>query len=899
MLAFSERRLAPSAGDGDPRAESGDFFQLAAVPAAQVDAITRKFLAANRRFAQLVGYSEAELRAMTIVDLALPEERDQTLEALDEAARGERDESTLERQLRRKDGTLRWVSLDTTLLRDAGGNALRMLAIAHDISAAKRAEAALRESERQLNVVLDTAPVSILYLDRAMRIKFANRAYLQRLRKTAGEVIGHDISEVKGESNFSRVEPYMHRALAGEEVHCEISVRYPELGRRELQMRFSPEFAADGSVQGIVAAILDITERKLAEASARANEQRLSAIFAGVAAGLCELSLDGTFEHLNDELCRMLGRSRETLLGTNILAVTHPEDAIATLRAIGEVMEVGGRGWLDKRHLREDGQELWTNVRLTRLDDEHGRPRGILVVIVDLSLRREAGRALLESEAKFRTLADASPAIIWFVDDRGETRYVNRRYLEFFGKTEADIFVAGWAPSVHPEDAPEYTAAMLGAVHERRPFSCRARVRRHDDEWRWIESQALPHFGEDGRYLGHVGHSLDITETLEATAALRRSEERLRRATEIETVGIAFFDISGRITETNEAFLALTGYTRDDIAVGVVRWDQMTPPEWLTRTARAMDELAALGRTIPYEKQYLRKDGSRWWGLSAATRLSPDEGVEFVIDITERKLAENKLHGYHEELEARVLHRTAELDHVNGALRDEILERTNAEKSRQDMLRQLVTVQEDERRRISRELHDQVGQDITALMLGLKALDWRDRNPPPRDTLQKLQTLTERIGKQIHDLALEIRPTALDDLGLLRTLSNYVDEWSKRTGIEVDFHSGGWRAQRLPPAVETTFYRIVCEALNNVVKHAAATCVSLIIERRGDEAVAIIEDDGKGFDPDQIRTGGQRLGIVGMRERATLAGGDLNIESSPEGGTTLFVRIPVPPALPK
>jgi PAS domain S-box-containing protein len=135
----------------------------------------------------------------------------------------------------------------------------------------------------------------------------------------------------------------------------------------------------------------------------------------------------------------------------------------------------------------------------------------------------------------------------------------------------------------------------------------------------------------------------DVTGRALAEERLRASEERFRRALGIETVGVIFFDLEGRITEANDAFLAMGGYDRGDVAAGRLRWDALTPPEWMPASRRALEELEATGRTTPYEKEYFRKDGSRWWGLFAATRLGEDEAVEFVLDVTERRRAEERL----------------------------------------------------------------------------------------------------------------------------------------------------------------------------------------------------------------------------------------------------------------
>jgi signal transduction histidine kinase len=270
-----------------------------------------------------------------------------------------------------------------------------------------------------------------------------------------------------------------------------------------------------------------------------------------------------------------------------------------------------------------------------------------------------------------------------------------------------------------------------------------------------------------------------------------------------------------------------------------------------------------------------------------------------VRDVTDRKRAEDALRKAHTGLETRVKERTAELAHTNESLTAEIARRERAEAERRDLQRRLTTAQEDERRRIARELHDQLGQHLTGLGLGLKVV--KDATPHPSpvwDRLHELQALTDRIGREVHQLALQLRPTALDDFGLEAALANYADEWGARSGIEVDFHATGLDAGRLPAATETALYRVILEALTNVLKHARAKRVSVVLQAAPRQVVAVVEDDGCGFDPEAGPVAGaeQRLGILGMRERVALLGGELTIDSGLGRGTTVIARIPLAPA---
>lgn len=239
-----------------------------------------------------------------------------------------------------------------------------------------------------------------------------------------------------------------------------------------------------------------------------------------------------------------------------------------------------------------------------------------------------------------------------------------------------------------------------------------------------------------------------------------------------------------------------------------------------------------------------------------------------------------------------------ELVQVNKALKAEIIQRQQAEMARLQVLRRLVEAQEAERGCVARELHDEFGQKLAALSIGLKRLgEELPARSPLQSRLPTLLNLVDDALRGVHRLVWELRPPALDDLGLANALRRYSAEWSKLSGISVDFHSHSRAARNLPSQIETTLYRVAQEALTNVFKHAQAGRVSVILEGKRNHVGLIVEDDGRGFQVERAWKNGADLqghaGLIDMRERATLAGGTINIESRPGSGTTVFVRIPL------
>lgn len=236
---------------------------------------------------------------------------------------------------------------------------------------------------------------------------------------------------------------------------------------------------------------------------------------------------------------------------------------------------------------------------------------------------------------------------------------------------------------------------------------------------------------------------------------------------------------------------------------------------------------------------------------------------------------------------------TASLEQYNLERDTMLKELQDTEIARKQVLEKLISVQEDERKRISRELHDETSQSLTSVMVGLRLLESHSVNEDSKRSLCEMREVVAKTLIEIRNMARQLRPSVLDDLGLLPAIQRYIAEYPRRFGLDIDLHVRGSMDQRLNPQIEIAVYRIIQEALTNIARHAKAENACVIMEHRQGQLLVVIEDDGIGFNTQEFENKESGLGIFGMKERAALVGGSLVIETKPGSGTSLFLKIPL------
>jgi len=397
------------------------------------------------------------------------------------------------------------------------------------------------------------------------------------------------------------------------------------------------------------------------------------------------------------------------------------------------------------------------------------------------------------------------------------------------------------------------------------------------DDRRSYLMRMLPYRTLEDRIEGVVVTFQDTTSRRKAEQAMREWQERLRVIIDSADYAIFTFDGDGLIDTWNAGAERLFGYRADEILGSQVE-TLFTPEDRAAGIPEREIEVARRQGRANDERYHLRKDGTRFYVSGVTTRIGDGSTgfAKIARDLTDMRQASDALKTAHQEVEHRVLQRTAELEMQKAMV--------------SDLLGSVVSAQEDERARIARDLHDSVGQQLTALRLALERHEERCGVKGNDGALDDAVSLTQMISRDIEFLAWELRPTALDDLGLEKALPRFLEAWSSHVGVVAEFRMNAAEGGYLSRELQVAFYRIVQEALNNVAKHAHATRVDVLLSTANGQVVLVIEDDGVGFELTDPSISSRGIGLASMRERAGLAGATLDVESTIGRGTAVYIK---------
>lgn len=573
----------------------------------------------------------------------------------------------------------------------------------------------------------------------------------------------------------------------------------------------------------------------------------------------------------------------------------------------------------------ERGVSYW-DWSLLPIKDSNDQVVALMMVLHDATSRKQTQLALVESERRFRAVFDQTFQHIGLLDPTGRILVLNQTALDFTGVREADARgqplwqAPWWNPLLDDEESLQ---AVVQQASTGKIVRCERQVKSQTGEWATMDITLKPMLDEERQPVFLIYEARDVTAHVQSQEALKRSEaeiNRLYRAEKkahylAETLRSAGLDLSRSLNSAQvlevllDHLFRVVPYTSahlirfedaDHLVVRLSRGEEDWADEeklsgrWfdlgdLLFLQPLLEERRVLSvpDTMQNAEAYLFSNHDRvrsWLGMPLLAGNQVIGGC-ILEHTTPGFFTEEYLHWAH----ALIGQAAAAIQ--NAWLFEQV--RDNRERL-QALSRRLVEVQELERHYIARELHDEAGQALASLMVGLRMLE-RDGGDPQAVSAHctALKQIADGVLENLHRLAIDLRPATLDHLGLVAALRQHAEMISDRYEIAVQFETVG-KIDRLPGEIETAIYRIVQEALTNIVRHARATRAGVLLEQRDESLLLVVEDNGVGFDPQAPKVG--QLGLLGMRERADMLGGTLTIESSPGQGTTLFLEVPCPSA---
>lgn len=657
------------------------------------------------------------------------------------------------------------------------------------------------------------------------------------------------------ESFLCTLEKYHAR---GKSYEQEYRIIRPDKEAIWIHERGYPFRAKRGGPKLMLGICMDVTKQKETESQLRRSERRLSRAQKIAHIGDWEWDVISGEVYWSEEVFRIFKLPRQKPSFQLVLSIVHPEDLDQWENTVQDAVKRAGPIRMDYRVLRPDGSVRWVHGESEVVTDAAGKTVRFVGTVQDITPRKQAESHL----ALFKTIAETSQIAIAISDPDGRLIYINPAHWRLFGRSLKEARNLNYRAYYPPE-----SVAVLDEVV--------APVLARGEDWEGV-LDALDAGGRrfplwerastvrdaKGKMVCAYGFMRDNSERQAAEKALRESEERFRKIFYEGSIGIVLTSRDRKFFNANPAFCRMLGYTEEEL-ISMTFLDVTHPAHRAADRENVGKLWRGEIRNYRTQKRYLTKNGDvRWGSLSASFIRGRNEeplyALAIVEDITAQKQAEEKLRA---------------------------------------LSRQLARAQEAERERIARELHDRLGQSLTALSIGLTA----ERNArvarAPEASTERLDDclhIVEALGQYTEDLMCELRPPVLDDYGLVSALRWYAERFEALTGTSV-YVECGEEPQRLAKEVETGLFRIAQEALTNVAKHAEAESVRIGVERTPEGLTLSVADDGKGFERGETGTGetGLRWGLAIMRERARSLGGELLVESEPGKGTCVTVELRV------
>lgn len=771
----------------------------------------------------------------------------------------------------------------------------------------------LKTGWRQVRLIADSVPVILSYVDRDLCYRFTNKEHARILAYDVDHIEGKSVREVLGEERFESAEPCLLRALQGETVDFTSEILLAGGGVSHVRGTCTPDRDADGSVVGVFVSASDVTEIVRAKQQSESNAELLVATNKAVRVLFENGAEPEEIHRAFTEVAKCIHADRfcfcrmEPLPGGGLRAVKHKVwnstgkagkeppsvDFSKDSPILGHL--VAGQSVQRRRsEANEEDAAIFAKVDalsfvtvpvffddqlwgLLKYDDNQSERTWSQAEIKALELASQTiGAALRDRELQaeihrvtrqYRDLADNAPFCIHELDCDGVFRAISEwGFCALGSKCEEDVVGTSIRKHVHVDDWPHYAQRLKEAALGR---YCKFEFRLLTPEgYLMTETTMIPIHGTDGKVSHIMGTTADISARKNAEREAATMRKRLDRAESASNVMRCFVGLDSTWKSVPTRLCELLGYTREELLATTCA--ALTHPDDIICEKKLKEPvLNREADSFEMEKRFIRKDGVPVWVYLGGTMMrnerdQDDQWLAYIRDISAEKTADEALRKSKQELRG--------------------------------LAKRLQNVREEDSTRISREVHDELGQSLTALKMDIGWIDRRvqrdEENPAFRKKLDSMYEMIDKTIEHVREISTSLRPPILDDLGIAGALEQLVVDFSRHTHCR--FHKGHeLEALCATRDQATAIYRIVQEVLTNIIRHAKAQEVVIEVDCSSPGGVLLtIRDDGVGFDETKL-TQNEKLGIVGMRERAVVFGGEVQFEAANGAGTLVTIHIPL------
>ncbi|PZV06971.1 MAG: hypothetical protein DCF32_08495 [Leptolyngbya sp.] len=853
----------------------------------------------------LLGVSEAsQLLGQPMQPLVAPEWQEAYWAFHQRICAGEK--SSLEYEIINRRGDRHWVESHATPLVDEITEQPLHLSVTRDITQRKRAEQALRESEHLFSTIANASPALVWMAGTDGLCVYFNDPWLTFRGRQLPEELGNGWVEGVHPDDLARcLDTYTTAFAARQPFSMEYRLRRYDGQYRWIVDSGMPRYATNGNFVGYIGTCLDVSDRKQEEATRRLF---FDLPFIGMA---ITSPTTKRWVQINDCLCDILGYSQAELQQMTWAELTHSDDLAADVAQFSQVLRGEADGYtLDKRFIRKDGATIYTTIDVKCLRQDDGAIEFFVATVQDITDRRRAEQHLRDSEERFRATFEQAAVGIAHMAPDGTWLWVNQTLCTLVGYSHDELLGLTFQAITHPDDL----ATDLDYVHEmlagqRQHYTMEKRYLRKDQSIVWVQITVSLVRDEQQQPKYFISVIQDITAAKQADETLRHYAQRLQGLHTMDRAILAQFQPPGVARSALKLLCQLL-----DCRQGIVTLFDREAQQGEIIADAADDALFPAGTRLPLADFVFAQSAGRCrmrrvksiaqlkyppliFQCFLATDLRSAMTVPLLVNgnvIGEVTLADHRRDHFRADDEEVIQEVT---DHLAIALQSaRLFEQVTADRQRlKDLSSQLLETQETERRVLAHELHDEIGQALTAVKLSLRRLERLVEPALAKSVLDDCVAITDGALQQVRNLSLDLRPSMLDDLGLVPALRWYVSRHAERTGLVERFTCDADLSE-LSVQIKTACFRIVQESLTNIARHAQAQTVTIALVVAAQCLHLTIQDDGVGFDIDALRyakSHGTSLGLLGMEERSLLIGGHLSFTSAPGQGTGVNLWVPL------